>query len=163
MDGYTDQSVAITENWMTKFGNDLDWIFAGWDTPGQFAARVIEQEGYTKEDIFVTGIDGGSATYQLIREGGPFVASISQPFELYTHNVFEAIAQIESGIMPGDAGSIIPKDSRTIYSTPVLTDDANCPEPGTSIHAVFNFYGGDPDDADAWYNWQEAGGPYMIK
>ena len=34
----------------------------------------------------------------------------------------------------------------------------NVPEVGASVHAVMDFYGGDPDDPDAWYNWTEAGG-----
>jgi len=160
--GYEDSAFNVAVNWMTKYGNDLDWIFAGWDTPGQYAARAIEQAGFDKDDIFVTGIDGGSAVYSMIRSGSPFVATVSQPFEYYVHTVFEVINQVEMGIGPDHPDSLVPP-GRVIYATPYLTDETNVPEPGTSIHAVFGYYGMDPDDPDAWFNWQDAGGPYKIQ
>ena len=160
--GYEQSAVNVAENWMTKYGNELDWIFSGWDTPGMYASKIVEQAGYTRDDIFITGIDGGSAVYDMIREGKPFAATVSQPFELYVHTVFDVINQVELGILPGDKNSIVP-EGRVIYKTPVVTDETNVPEPGTSIHAVFDYYGGDPDDPDAWYNWQDAGGPYTIQ
>ena len=99
----------------------------------------------------------------MIRKGTPFAACISQPFELYAHTLFEAINEAQvKGIAPGSRGSMVPK-SGVIYHTPVLTDETNVPDPGQSIHAVFNYYGGDPNDPKAWYNWKEKGGPYMIQ
>lgn len=160
--GYEKSALDTATNWMTKYGDELDWIFSGWDTPGQYAARAIEQAGYTRDDIFVTGIDGGSSVYSMIRSGSPFAATVSQPFELYVHTVFDVINQVEMGINPGDEGSLVPA-SRVIYTMPVLTDETNCPQPGSSIHAVFGYYGQDPDDPDAWFNWQDADGPYEIK
>jgi len=160
--GYEKSALDTATNWMTKYGNELDWIFSGWDTPGVYAARAIEQAGYDRDDIFVTGIDGGSSVYSMIRSGSPFAATISQPFELYVHTVFDIINQVEMGIEPGDKGSLVPP-AKVIYKMPILTDEYNVPEPGSSIHAVFDYYGGDPDDPNAWYNWQDAGGPYKIK
>ena len=160
--GYEQSALNAAENWITKYGDELDWIFSGWDTPGQYSAKIVEQAGYTRDDIFITGIDGGSAIYSMIREGSPFAATVSQPFELYVHTVFEVINQVENGIMPGDTKSLVP-ESRVIYKAPVVTDETNVPDPGTSIHAVFNYYGGDPDDQNAWYNWQDEGGPYKIQ
>jgi len=153
--GWEDAAFNFAANWCTKYGNDLNWIFAPWDTAGIFAARAIEQAGYTKDDIFVTGIDGGKEAYAMIRQGTPFVATMSQPFELYAHDVFEVIQQVQvEGILPGEEGSIVPS-SGNIYESAVLTDDTNLPPEGASIHEVFNFYGGDPNDPDAWYNWGE--------
>ena len=160
--GYEESAFNTAVNWMTKYGDKLDWIFAGWDTPGQYAARAIEQAGFNRDNIFVTGIDGGSAVYSMIRSGSPFVATVSQPFELYVHTVFEVINQIESGIGPDHPDSLIPT-GRIIYQTPVLTDETNVPAAGSSIHAVFGYYGMNPDDPDAWFNWQDAGGPYKLQ
>lgn len=157
--GWEDAAFNIPANWCGKYGNDLDWIFAPWDTAGIFAARAIEQAGYTKDDIFVTGIDGGKEAYAMIRQGTPFVATMSQPFELYAHDVFEVIQQVQiEGILPGEEGSLVPP-YRIIYEDAVLTDDMNLPPEGASIHAAFNYYGGDPNDPDAWYNWGE---PYRL-
>ena len=96
--------------------------------------------------------------YSMIRSGSPFVATVSQPFEYYVHPVFEVINQVEMGIGPDHPDSLVPP-GRVIYATPYLTDETN----GTSIHAVFGYYGMDPDDPDAWFNWQDAGGPYKIQ
>ena len=163
MEGYPERAYNTAANWMTKYGNKLDWIFGAWDIPGIYAARAVEQAGFTRDDIFITGIDGGSQAYSMIRKGTPFAACISQPFELYAHTIFEAIAEVQvKGIKPGARGSMVP-ESGVIYHTPVLTDETNLPEPGQSIHAVFNYYGQNPNDSNAWYNWKEKGGPYMIK
>ena len=163
MEGYPERAYNTASNWMTKYGNELDWIFGAWDIPGIYAARAVEQAGFTRDDIFITGIDGGSQAYSMIRKGTPFAACISQPFELYAHTLFEAIEEVQvKGIKPGTSRSMVPQ-SAVIYQTPVLTDETNCPKPGDSIHSVFNFYGGNPKDMNAWYNWKEKGGPYMIQ
>ncbi len=163
MEGYPEKAYNTAANWMTKYGNKLDWIFAAWDIPGIYAARACEQAGFTRDDIFITGIDGGSQAYSMIRKGSCFAASISQPFELYAHTLFEAIDEVQvKGIAPGSSRSMVPK-SAVIYQTPVLTDETNCPTPGDSIHSVFDYYGGNPNDKNAWYNWQDKGGPYTIK
>jgi len=163
MEGYPEKAYNTAANWMTKYGNELDWIFGAWDIPGIYAARAVEQAGFTRDDIFITGIDGGSQAYSMIRKGTPFVACISQPFELYAHTIFEAINEVQvKGIKPGSRGSMVPA-SGVIYHTPVLTDETNVPEPGQSIHVVFNYYGQDPKDMNAWYNWKDKGGPYMIQ
>ncbi|MCK4820608.1 substrate-binding domain-containing protein, partial [bacterium] len=163
LEGYPEKAYNTAANWMTKYGKKINWIFGAWDIPGIYAARAVEQAGYTRDDIFITGIDGGSQAYSMIRKGTPFAACISQPFELYAHTLFEAINEAQvKGIAPGSRGSMIPKCG-VIYHTPVLTDETNVPDPGQSIHAVFNYYGGDPNDPKAWYNWKEKGGPYMIQ
>jgi len=156
---WQDLTFSAPTNWCIKYGNDLDWVFAMWNMAGIFAARAIEQAGYTKDDIFVTGIDGGKEAYAMIRQGTPFVATISQPFELYAHDVFEVIQQVQvEVILPGEAGSMVPS-YRNVYEDAVLTDDCNLPAEGTSIHEVFHYYNGDPNDPDAWYNWSE---PYRL-
>jgi len=158
--GWEKAAFDITANYVTKYGNDLDWVFAGWDIPGIFAARAIEQAGYTRDDIFVTGIDGGSQAYGEIRKGSPFVATMSQPFEQYVHVCFDVIKQVQvDGIGPGEKGSMIPK-SRVIYLKPVLTTPENIPPVGASIHEVFAETYYDPEKKDAWYFWGE---PYKIK
>ncbi len=158
--GWEKASFDLTANYLTRYGDELNWIFAGWDTPGLFAARAIEQAGYTRDDIFVTGIDGGSQAYGDIRKGSPFIATMSQPFEQYIHEAFELVNEIQSeGIGIGEKGSSVPH-SRIMYLPPVLTTPQNLPEFGASIHQVFASTYYDPDDSQAWYFW---GTPYKIK
>lgn len=160
MPGFEKASFDFASNYITNYGDELKWIFGGWDTPGIFAARAIEQAGYTRDDIFCTGIDGGSEAYAEIRKGSPFVATMSQPFEEYVHVLCDVIDQVQiQGIGLGEEGSMVP-DSRTIYLPPVLTTPENVPESGASIHEVFGATYYDPDDPDGWYFW---GDPYRIK
>ena len=149
-----------TQNYLTRFDNDLQWIFAGWDIAGIFAARAIEEAGLTRDECFVTGIDGGTQAYAEIRKGSPFTATLTQCFEVYTHVCCEVIDEVQiKGIAPGDPGSMVPAD-RTIYNVGVLTTPENAPASGTSIHELFldDYY--DPDDKDAWYFWGE---PYTVQ
>ena len=146
-------------DYIMKYGNQLDWIFVYADIEGLQAARAIEQAGFSRKDIFVTGIDGGSQVYAEIRNGTPMVATMSQPFEQYCHAVFEVIDQVQiKGIAPGEKGSMVPK-GRTLYFDAVLTTPENVPPVGSSIHTVFADTYYDPNDKDAWYFWGE---PYKI-
>ena len=157
--GWEKASYNAASAWIQKYGKKLNAIFAGWDTPGIMASRAIEAAGYTKDDCFVVGIDGGSEAYDMIRKGSPFVATMSQPFELYAHTVFEVIDEVQiKGIGPGVKGSSVPKN-RTIYATPVLTTADNLPAVGSVIHEVFRNSYYDPSKKDAWYTW---GKPYTV-
>ncbi len=148
-----------TADYLVKYGNDLDWVFVYADIEGLQAARAIEQAGFDRDDIFVTGIDGGSQVYAEIRKGSPMVATMSQPFEQYTHAVFEVIKQAQiDGIAPGDKGSLVPK-GRTLYFEAVLTTPENVPKVGESIHTVFADTYYNPNEKNAWYFWGE---PYRI-
>jgi len=151
--GWEKKVFDVTSNYIQRYGADLSWIFAGWDSPGILATRAVEQAGYTKDEIFVTGIDGGPESYAEIRKGSPFVATMSQPLEQYLHMTCEIIKQVQiDGIGPGELGSMVPP-WRTIFCTPVLTDATNLPEPGQSIHEVFGATYYDPDNPNGWWNW----------
>jgi len=148
-----------TANYIIKYGNEIDWIFAGWDTIGITATRAVEQAGFTKDDIFVTGIDGGKQAFGEIRKGSPFVATMTQPFELYTHTTCEVVNQVQvEGVGIGEEGSMVPV-SRIIYLEPTATDITNLPPIGASIHEIFASTYYDPNKKDAWYFWGE---PYRI-
>lgn len=157
--GWEKAAFDFTTAWLQKYGDKLDAIFAGFDTPGVFAARAVEAAGFTNEQVFVTGVDGGSEAYDMIRKGSPFIATISQPFELYTHTVFEIINEVQvKGIAPGAKGSSIPK-TRTIYCDAVVTTEENLPAIGSIIHEVFRATYYDPAKKNEWYFW---GKPYVV-
>jgi len=150
----------ITQSYLAKYNNDIQWIVAPWDQAGMSAAKAVLEAGLTRDDCFVTGIDGGSNAYAEIRKGTPFAATFTQCFELYTHNVCEVVNQVQiEGIAPGEPGSIVPS-SRTIYSEGAVTTPLNVPDPGATIHELFKDSYYDSDNKDAWYFWGE---PYKIK
>jgi len=158
MEDYSGDSYNFMNDWLTRFGNDIDWVFGGWDTLGMFAAKAIIDRGYTVDDMFCTGIDGGAEAFRLIRDPSePFVATYAQPFEQYLHTLMEVIQEIQvEGIAPYTADSMVPI-SKVIYCKGGLVTEENCPPPGASIHSLFEYY--DPNTTDAWYNW---GDPYTI-
>lgn len=162
-EGYTDELFKVTSNWLTKYGKDLSYVWTCWDLGGITAARAMAEKGFTKNDMFTVGIDGGSLPWAIIREGKiPFVASLAEPFEYQVHTVMEAVKQLQiDGLKPGDKGCSVPVNGNitTDYMT-VIIDDTNVPAVGTNIHSVFNYYGGKADDKSAWYNQGE---PFVVK
>lgn len=145
-------------------GEELDIIFCSYDSLANACSEAAKQLPY-KTDCAIIGIDGGSAAWGYIREeGSNFKYSYAQPTELYCHSSFELIDQLQvQGMKPGDPGCMLNYFGQTMYFTGYIVDKSNVPPVGVPIHAAFNYYGGDPQDPDAWYNWQEAGGPTMIK
>lgn len=157
--GYEKQSYDITASWLLKYGKKLNAIFAGWDIPGVFAAKAALAGGYTRKDLIITGIDGGSLAYDMIRTGSPFTATMSQPFEEYVYNTYEVVKNMQvDGKGIGEKGCMVP-NHRNVYSVPVLTTPENLPPIGTNIHEVFKATYYDPSKKDAWYMYGE---PYKI-
>ena len=156
---YSQDSYDFMQNWLTRFGNEIDWVFGDWDALGMFAAKAAVDRGYTVDDLFCTGIDGGMEAFREIRDhNNPFVATYAQAFEAYTHTLMDVIQQIQGdGIAPGEPGSLVP-GSKAIYIEGAMVTEENCPPPGASIHTLFNYYDPNAGD-DAWYNW---GDPYTI-
>lgn len=157
--GYT-----IAQTWLQQYGSDLQFIFCSADTPALSAAEAIVQGGdATGEKTFVSGVDGGSSTWSYIRNNTPLKYTYSQPFEYFTHMTFEVINDIQvEGLNPGDDGCTISKVGEYMTSSGIVTTVDNCPKAGDSIHSVFDFYGEDPDDKDAWYNWTDGPGIYEV-
>jgi len=155
---------TLAQTWLQKYGDDLDFIFCGADTPAMSAAEAISQAGdKTGENTFVAGVDGGSASWNYIRSGTPLKYTYSQPFEYFTHQTFEIISALQiQGLNPGDEGCPIDKAGGTVTATGIVTTVDNVPEVGADISSVFDYYGGSKDDADAWYNWTDGPGIYTV-
>ena len=153
-----------TQTWLTQYGDEIDWIMTGWDACGESCAEAIIQAGDPHgEKTFVTGMDGDALAYNYIRNNTPYKYTYSQPFELYTHNICELVEQVQvKGLNPGDEGCSISYVGQTIYATGIVTGPSNCPDVGANIHSVFDYYGGNPNDPDAWYNWDDGVGIYTL-
>ena len=151
----------IAQAWIQKYGEDLDMIYTGADTFGVNSAEAIAQAG-EQDNIFSCGIDGGNRAFAYLRSDSPFKYSYCQPFELYTHNVFEIIDAIQiRGLNPGDAGCPIAKAGETLTSTGYVCTPATCPAVGDIIHKGFDYY--DETNANAWYNWTDGPGAYTVQ
>lgn len=154
-EGFTDEMFNVATNWLSKYGSKLDFIWACWDGGGITIAQAMAAAGYGADDMFTVGMDGGTQAWAYIRSGEiPFVASLAEPFEYQVHVCFEGIAQLQvDGASPGDKGCLVPANgSFSTDNMTVMVDKGNVPEVGSNIHALFNYYGGSADDAEAWYN-----------
>lgn len=156
------QAYNYTKRFIEKYGTDLDILITSYDgaavTADEAAAQAI---GGT--DVAIIGVDGGSETWSHMRKGGNFKYSYAQPTELYCHKICELVDELQiQGLTPGDNGCSISAYGETIYSSGKIIDQDHVPAPNQSIHSVFDFYGGDPDDQEAWYNWNDGPGIYMI-
>lgn len=147
-----------SKTWYQKYGSDIDGVIASCDAFAMPMAEAAQQYADSlNPDFFCAGIDGGSDAWSYIRSGGFFKYSYAQPFEMFTHKVFECIDQIQvQGLNPGDEGCIISKPGEVLYSEGVVITADNVPEVGANINSVFDYY---DDDPDAWYNWE---GTYIV-
>ncbi len=156
----------LTKTYIEKYGLDgIRAVISFFDMGAMAAGEAIAAAGDPKgEKVLTAGIDGGTQAWAAIRKGTPFQFSYAQPFELYTHKLFELMDQIQvKGMNPGDPGCLISKVGGTMYSTGLVVTRANVPAVGASIHELYNYYGGDPNDTSAWYNWTEGPGIYKIE
>jgi len=125
--GFVEDTQATVENWLTRYGDDIDAIFCVFDDLASVAALTVEAAGYTKDDIFVVGVDGTDQAYDLIRRGSPFVATVAQPFEEYAEKAMEIVEQIVvQQLEPAKVTGGMP----VIYLDAPLIDKTNVPAPG---------------------------------
>ena len=154
-----------TKAWIEKYGEDMTGIIAFFDQMAMSAGEAIAAAGDpTGEDRWTAGIDGGTQAWAAIRDETPFQYSYAQPFELYTHKLFELMDQLQvQGMNPGDPDCLITKSGDTMYSSGLVVTRANVPSVGASIHELYDFYGEDSGDMDGWYNWTDGPGIYEIE
>ncbi len=154
---YLQAAYEYAQTWLQQYGDELGLIFTIWDGYAMSAAEAVIQSGDEHgETTVVAGMGGGNDVWKYIRDDTPLKYTYSQPFELYTHNMFEIIDQIQcQGLNPGDEGCDIAYPGDIIYSEGMVTTMDNVPAVGESVHAVFDYYGLDPEDPDAWFNWPE--------
>lgn len=154
----TEQAYNYMKRWGEKFGDTIDLVVGSWDGAAIGAANALA-DSYPDSDCICIGVDGGSEVWAYIRNGSNVKYSYAQPVELYYHVTFELIDQLQvQGLKIGDEGCSISAEGEAMFCNGAIISPDNVPEVGASVHAVMDFYGGDPDDPDAWYNWTEAGG-----
>lgn len=159
----TEQAYNYMKRWCEKFGDTIDLVVGSWDGAAIGAANALA-DSFPDSDCITMGIDGGSEVWAYIRNGTNVKYSYAQPVELYYHVTMDLIEQMQiKGLKPGDEGCSISQWGEAIYCNGAIITPDNVPEVGTSVHAAINYYGGDPDDPDAWYNWTDAGGYPMVE
>jgi ABC-type sugar transport system substrate-binding protein len=120
---YADSKQAM-EDFITRFGDKIDAVFAGWDEPAMAAADAIQEAGL--KNTFVVGIDGNTAAMKYLREGSPFVATVAQEFEKMGEMTGKYISDI---VVEGkDPDVVIPV--KEVYLPTCLITAQNVPPEG---------------------------------
>jgi len=125
--GFVEDAQATVENWLNKYGDDIDAVFCVFDDLSSAVALTIESAGYTKDNMFVVGIDGTEQAYDLIRRGSPFAATIAQPFEKYSE---KALTIVEDIVVKGVEPNVATGGRNVIYLDAPLITQENVPAPG---------------------------------
>jgi ABC-type sugar transport system substrate-binding protein len=109
------------EDYIVRFGDTIDAVWAPWDEPAQAAINALSAAGLT--DVKVIGIDGHpQAIAEVCRPGSQMIATVSQPFEKMGAQVGEWIATIVAeGQNPDD---VLP--ARIVYMDAPLITKKNC-------------------------------------
>lgn len=132
---YEDTRGAM-EDFLSRYGNEIDAVWAGWDEPGQSAAEAIKAAGFSREDMFVVGIDGHPSAIEEIRSRSPFAATVAQRFEPMGALTAEYIQQIVAKGQP--ANEVIPSNTVNLPA-PLITPE-NLPDEGTLPWTATGFY-----------------------
>lgn len=61
------KAMAIMEDFVTKYGDDIDFVYSHWDNGSVSICQVLEQNGM--EDVYVVSIDGCRVGFDLLKEG----------------------------------------------------------------------------------------------
>ncbi len=124
---YEDARRAM-EDFLTRYGKEIDAVWCGWDDLGDAAAKAILERGYTRDDMFVVGADGHPHAYNHIRNPkSPFEATVGQKFSYFASITLDLIDKIEVKGMNPD--QLIPRGKRIYVDTP-LVDPTNVPPEG---------------------------------
>ena len=109
------------QDYVTRFGEDIDAVWAPWDEPAQAAINVMSAAGL--KDVKVIGIDGHpQAVAEVCKENSMMIATVSQPFEGMGSQVGDWISSI---VIDGkEAASVIP--SNIVYMDAPLVTKNNC-------------------------------------
>jgi len=109
------------QDYVTRFGPDIDAVWAPWDEPAQAAINVLTAAGL--KDVKVIGIDGHpQAVAEVCKDGSMMIATVSQPFEAMGSQVGDWITAI---VVDGKAvDTVIPSD--IVYMDAPLVTKENC-------------------------------------
>lgn len=124
------------EDYLQRYGKEIKAVWAGWDEPAMAAAAAIQAAGFSRDDMFVVGIDGHAPAIEEIKNGSPMVATVAQGFEVMGENIAKYIHEIQVNGKPKD--EVIP--ATTVYvDTPLITEK-NLPEDGVPAYKSPDFY-----------------------
>jgi ribose transport system substrate-binding protein len=138
-DGFYEKTQNIVNDWLTRYGDELDCIWCPWDEPAMAASEAIVSKGL-QDKIFVVGADGHPTALQRMRDGGakwPQKATSAQAFELWGAYCGWLVNEIVG--KGGDAKKLVPVPI-VEFPTPLLVSEVNVPGKDDQPWAATDLY-----------------------
>lgn len=118
---FFEDTTSRMQDYVARFGPDIDAVWAPWDEPAQAAINVMQAAGLT--DVKVIGIDGHpQAVAEVCKPDSMMIATVSQPFEGMGAQIGDWITAIVENGTPAD--DVIP--ATTVYMDAPLVTKQNC-------------------------------------
>ncbi|EYD75538.1 Ribose ABC transport system, periplasmic ribose-binding protein RbsB [Rubellimicrobium mesophilum DSM 19309] len=120
---FFEDTTTTMQDYVARYGEDIDAVWAPWDEPAQAAINVLAAAGLT--DVKVIGIDGHpQAIAEVCKPDSMMIATVAQPFEGMGAQVGEWIRATVVDGKPRE--EVIP--SNTVYMDAPLVTKQNCQE-----------------------------------
>lgn len=108
------EALALVSDYLSAHPNGLDAVWVGWDDPALGATKAITEAGANAK---VTGVDATSEALAAVEAGGPFLATVEQPWPTINGEVMAAVeAYQKDGTLPtekykAEATTLVTKDN----------------------------------------------------
>lgn len=79
------EAISVTENWIQKFGDDINCIVAQSDAMALGAVEAVKAAGRSLDDFYILGVDGTAAALESIQKGEMKMTAYN---DLYQNGVF---------------------------------------------------------------------------
>ncbi len=135
--GFFENTQNAVNDWITRFGDELDAIWCPWDEPAMAAAEVIASHKL-QDKIFVVGCDGHPTALDRMRSPNyPLVATCAQAFELWGAYGGWMVNEIVGKGRP--AKDVVPVPT-VEFPAPLLVRGANIPPADQPTYNATDLY-----------------------
>ncbi|MDX0423079.1 substrate-binding domain-containing protein [Sinorhizobium medicae] len=118
---FFEDTTSTMQDYASRFGDEIDAVWAPWDEPAQAAINVLQAAGL--KNVKVIGIDGHpNAVAEVCKPDGLMIATVSQPFEKMGAQAGAWIEEIV--VRKEDPAKVIP--AKTVYMDAPLVTKQNC-------------------------------------
>jgi ribose transport system substrate-binding protein len=135
--GFFETTQNAVNDWLTRYGDELDAIWCPWDEPAMAAAEVIAAHKL-QDKIFVVGCDGHPTALERMRNPDyPLVATCAQAFELWGAYGGWMVNEIVGKGRP--AKEVVPVPT-VDFPAPLLVKGVNLPPAGQPTYDSTDLY-----------------------
>jgi ribose transport system substrate-binding protein len=137
-DGFFETTLNTVNDWLNRFGGEIDAIWCPWDEPAMAASQALLSFGKTVKDTIVVAADGHPPAVELMADADyTMVATCAQAFELWGALAASFIDEIVGKGRP--AAEVVPVP-QIDFPAPFIVKGVNLPETGKMPWDTVDFY-----------------------